>query len=51
MTAITIVTVACFVGAVVMFRQLRRWGREEVDRNAAAVIESRRRHPSARGDA
>ena len=61
MTAMTIVTVACVVGAVVMFRQLRRWDREEADRNAAAVIdaaervvrvaESRRRHPSNRGDA
>ena len=60
-TVATVVTVACVVGAVVMFRQLRRWDREEADRNAAAVIdaaervvrvaESRRRHPSARGDA
>ena len=61
MTAMTIVTVACVVGAVFMFRQLRRWDREEADRNAAAVIESaervvrvaesRGRHPSASGDA
>lgn len=56
MTAVVIVGGACVVGIVALMVTLRRWDRQDAERDAAAVIDSaerivrvaasRRNHPS-----